>query len=308
MIEGKSLQKRHSVRPRGSRLVFYGAAFFMLASVFAFSSCSSVTQTPLTSPAISPLASPFVSVSPGTDSSSSAQAPSASPAASVPGVDGTSSTPLPTNPVRLFYLSFLSDTEANRTAFEHALSKSGIDALHALMELCEMDAYLSKAPLSVGSLLFEANAYNGALSAPQGTGSLNPDSGQFTFSYASGSALYGVLEENRMGCYALDSGGGFVYMVRMEKIESGWLVCVDTADRRILAQWGDTNRFVSFSNMFDPYLPQTSQDGASSWGASSPVINFAVENWYDFSWDALSSGAVTIFSVAGEKFTVSSAP
>ena len=306
MIEGKSLQKKHSVRPRGSRLVFYGATLLMLASVFALSSCSSVTQTPLTSPVASPSASPIVSVSPGTEASSSTQAPSASPAAS--GVEETSSTPLPTNPVRVFYLSFLSDTEANRDAFEHALSKSGIDALNALMELCEMDAYLSKAPLSVGSLLFETSAYNGTLSVPQGTGTLNPDSGEFTFSYASGSVLNGVLEENRMGCYALDSGGGFVYMVRMEKTESGWLVCVDTTARRILAQWGDTNRFVSFSNTFDPYLPHTSQDGASPWGASSPVMKFAVENWYDFSWDALSSGAVSVFSVTGETLTVSSSP
>ena len=306
MIEEKSLHKKHSVRPRGSRLVFYGAALFTLASVFAFSACSSVTQTPLTSPTASPSASPVVSVSPSAEASPSTQAPSASPAAS--DVEETSSTPLPTNPVRVFYLSFLSDTEANRAAFEHALSKSGIDALNAQMELCEMDAYLSKAPLSVGSLLFESNAYNGALSIPQGTGSLNPDSGEFTFSYASGSVLYGALEENRMGCYARDSGGEFVYMVRMEKAESGWLVCVDTADRRILAQWGDTNRFVSFSNTFDPYLPQKSQDGASSWGASSPVMIFAVENWYDFSWDALSGGATSVFSVAGETLTVSSAP
>lgn len=294
------MKNRHLVLPRGSRLVFYSAMLFMLAFVFVLSACSVPAQTPSISPSIS--------VSPAESPVSYEEAPSASPVASDYNVAETTATPIPINPMRLFYLSFISDTEENRTAFNHALSKGGIDTLNALMELCDMDAYLSKAPLSIGSLLLDTSSYSGELSVPEGSGSLNPTSGEFTFSYANGNVLSGMLEQSRMGCYALDAGGGFLYMVRMEKAVGGWLVCVDTADKRILAQWASTNRFTSFSNTHEPYLSKANKNEAASWGEALPAVSFAVENWYDFSWDTLCEGAASVFSVTGETLIISSAP
>ncbi|HWS30919.1 MAG TPA: hypothetical protein VN512_12510 [Clostridia bacterium] len=265
----------------------YGVALLALTSLFLWSSCAKTVSGPSPSPELSP--SPAAAVS-----------PSLSPEDSETAVGS-----FPDNPVLLFFLSYDTDTVLSRAAFYDALSvKGGIDALNAIMEVSEAEPYPSKCRLSAGRLLYDGLNFSGTVSNPQGEGSLMIGSGKFTFTYADGTALYGTVEEERLGCFALDADGTFLYMVRMASFDDGWLVCVDTPMKRSLMQWGEASRFTSFSGDFKPYLPQATPTPVQTPGweeaAESGVIpEFAEENWLAFSWEALSEGADTVYELTG---------
>lgn len=265
----------------------YGVVFLALTSLFLWSACARTVSAP------APLPSPVSTPSP-----SIAVSASLSPEGSETAVES-----FPDNRVLLFFSSYDADTVFSRAAFYDALSvKGGIDALNAIMELSKAEPYPSKCRLSVGRLLYDGYNFSGTVSDPQGEGSLMAGSGKFTFTYADGSALYGTAEEERLGCFALDADGAFLYMVRMAKSENEWLICVDTPAKRSLMQWGEISRFTSFSSDFKPYLPQVTPTPilTPSWdqtAISSNKPEFTEENWLAFSWETLAQGADTVYEL-----------
>ncbi|MCE5236463.1 MAG: hypothetical protein ABFC62_10225 [Clostridiaceae bacterium] len=262
-----------------------------LASLFLWSACA--LSTPIGTPDASPSASPSA-------------APSSTPPAEII-ANETPGAMFPNNPVLLFYLGYDADTDIARASFCDALSANGgIDALNALMKLCEAESYLSKGRLNIGGMLFDGSSYSGAVNT--GEGSVGASSGSLTFGFSGGGALYGALGQNRLGYFALDGTGAFLYMVRMEKSEEGWLVCADTASERFLMQWGEARRFTSFSGNFMPYLPEPAPaTTAPRWDvAPTPTVlpSFLEEYWYDFTWDALAQGASAVFDASGDTLAI----
>lgn len=289
----------HSFLGNGMRYALFVAV--LLAFLFLWSACTS--GVPQSTPDAAPAPSPSASASPSAS-------PMASPS-STPLVENIANeTPdavLPANPVLLFYLGYDADTDAARASFCDALSANGgIDALHALMKLCEAESYLSKGQLSIGGVLYDGSAYSGTVNA--GEGSVGASTGALTFNFTDGGALYGALGQNRLGYFALDGNGVFLYMVRMEKAESGWLVCADTASERFLMQWGEARRFTSFSGDFAPYLPEPAPvTTAPQWDvAPTPAVlpSFLEEYWYDFAWDALAQGASAVFDASDDTLAI----
>ncbi len=267
------------------KLKQYGVAFFALTSLFLWSACEKTVSAPSLSP--SPIATPSPSI-----------AVSASLSPDEPVVES-----FPDNRVLLFFSTYDADTALLRAAFYDALSvKGGIDALNTIMEISKAEPYLFKCLLSVGRLLYDGSNFSGIVSIPQGEGKLMASSGKFTFSYANGTVLYGTVEEERLGFFALSADGDFIYMVRMARTQDEWIVCVDTPAKRSLMQWGETSRFASFTSGFIPYIPYATPTPVLTPGwdeavSSGDKPDFAEDNWFAFSFEKLSEGADTFYEL-----------
>lgn len=255
----------------------YGVALVALTSLFLWSGCASTSYTPTPTPLASP--SPFATPSDTDDSF------------------------LPINPLLRFYLAYDADTDAARAAFYDALrAEGGIDALRALMDASEMDPYLSTCRLSAGRLLYDGAGFSGAADGGEGTIFA---SGAFRFTFADGGTIYGMFTQDKLGYLELDAGGVFRYMVRMEKAEDAWLVCVDQSSVRSVAQWGQTSSFARFPGDFAPDLPQAtpSPTDAASWDEPEEptvAVDFDAAYWYGFSWEELSADAGLVYTFLTE--------
>ncbi len=229
--------------------------------------------------------------------------PSPSPSASVsPSPNGLDADPTPVfgNPVMLFYQSYAAGTKQTRADFCAALSfDGGADALIALMDVSSMDACVSRGQQSAGRLLYDGSAYSGTLEAAEkGTGTILGDAApySFTFSFENGDTLYGSLKEHHLGYMILDGAHELVSMVRIAENNSVWTVCTDENGVRTVSEWGEDSRFASFPFAAPVYLPAATENPDAAWDAPVLEPSFVEENWYDFTWDALTEDATSVYT------------